>query len=373
MWKRMLTMLVLVVLAVGAIAFAKYRQIRAAMAQGMSFKMPPAAVTTLVARGERWQPVLHAVGSLRAVHGVEVSTDLSGIVREIAFESGTPVKEGDLLIKLDTRQEEAQLKAAEAARELARLNLSRQRDLLSKKATSQSEFDAAAASADQSDASVEQIKALIARKTIHAPFDGVLGIRNVNIGQFLDVGKSIVPLQSQDPIYVEFALPQQELGNVALGKKVRLKVTGLEGKEFDGEITAINSKVDESTRNIQVEATVSNKDGILRSGMFVRVEVLMPEQDGIVAIPASSINYAPYGDSVFIVKDAEGGQGGKQVIQQVVKVGPSRGDQVSILSGVKEGDEVVTSGGFKLNSGAEVQVNNTVQPSNEANPNPPET
>jgi len=365
-------MLVLVVLAIGAIAYVKVRQIKAGMAMAASFKMPPAAVTSLVVKGEPWQPVLRAVGSLRAVQGVEVSGDLAGIVREIAFESGTSVKKDELLVRLDTRQEEAQLRSAEAALELARLNLTRQRDLLSKRATSQSEFDAASATADQAEAAVENIKALIARKTIRAPFDGVLGIRKVNIGQHLDVGKPIVSLETQDPIYVEFSLPQQDLPSVALGKKVRVKVAGLASHEFGGEVTAIDSKIDESTRNIQVEATVPNKEGILRSGMFVEVEVLLPGQSGVIAIPASSVLYAPYGDSVYLVKDAPDGKG-KQAIQQFVKLGPARGDQVTILSGLKEGDEVVTSGGFKLNSGAEVIIDNRIQPSNEANPKPPET
>ena len=367
----MILMLSAALLGIGALGFIKYRQIRKAMAQGASFAPPPAGVSTVVARAAKWQPVLKAVGSLKAVQGVEVSTDLAGIVREIGFESGARVKKGDVLVRLDTQQEEAQLKSAEAAAALARVNRARQVDLLAKRATSQAEHDSAKATADQAEAAVEQVKALIARKTIAAPFDGVLGLRQVNIGQYLDVGKPIVVLQSQDPIYVEFALPQQELAQVAIGKKVRVAAPGLEGTSIEGEITAINSKVDESTRNIQVEATLPNREGSLRGGMFVQVEVLLPEQEGVISIPASSVNYAPFGDSVFIVRDGEGGK--KKVQQQFVKLGPARGDQVSILSGVKEGDEVVSSGAFKLNSGAAVTINNSVQPSNEAAPHPPES
>lgn len=364
-------MLVLLLAVVAGIAFIKWRQIQGAMSH--HFTMPPAAVTTLRATAETWQPVLRSVGSLRAVQGVEVSTDLAGIVREIAFESGANVKQGDLLVKLDTRQEEAQLRAAEAALELARLNLERQRDLLAKRATSRSEFDAASATADQAQAAVDQIKALIARKTLRAPFDGVLGIRKVDVGEYLDVGKPVASLESRDPIYVEFSVPQQDLPSVAPGRKVRLKATGIAGREFEGEITAINAKVDEATRNLLVQATIPNPDGVLRSGMFVEAEVLQPEREAVIAVPATAILYAPYGDSVYLVKDSAESASGKQAIQQFVKLGSTRGDQVAILSGVKEGDEVVTSGGFKLNSGAAVKVDNSIVPANAIHPKPPET
>jgi len=370
----MLIMLAVACVAIGGLGMYKYRKIRAAIAQGQSFRPPPAGVTTVVATASTWQPVLKAVGSLKAVQGVEVSTDLAGIVREIAFRSGQTVKKGDVLVRLDTKQEEAQLKAAEAAAELARVTLNRQRDLLGKRATSQSDYDTAAANADQAAATVDQVKALIARKTIVAPFDGVLGLRQVDIGQYLDVGKTIVSLESQDPIYVEFSLPQHDLDQVTIGGKIRISAPGLKGDQREGEITAVNSKLDESTRNIQVEATLPNKDGELRSGMFVQVEILLPEQKGVIAIPASAVVYAPYGNSVFIVNEtpAEGGSA-KTVTQKFVKLGPSRGDQVSVLSGVSEGDVVVSSGGFKLSGGMEVVENNTVQPSNEAFPNPPES
>lgn len=375
MWKRLLIMLGLFLLVVAGLGYHKFQQIQTAMAEGPKHAPPPPAVTTIVAKAQKWQPVLRAVGSLKAVNGVDVSTDLAGIVSEIAFESGAPVKKGDLLLKLDTKQEQAQLRSAEAKRELSALNLARQQDLLTKKATAQSEFDAAAAQARQDEAAVEEAKALIARKTIVAPFDGTLGIRQVNVGQYLNGGNPIVTLQSRDPIYADFSLPQQELDQVAIGKKVRLKAAGVDSREFEGEITAINSKVDEATRNILVEATVANKDNALRGGMFVDVQLLQPEQSGVIVIPSSSINYAPYGDSVFIVTDGKSpdGQPVKQVIQKFVKLGPARGDQVSVVTGVKEGDEVVSSGVFKLRSNSPVIINNTVMPGNEANPKPPET
>ena len=387
MTKRMLIMLVIVGLI--AAALLGWDMFKSKMMKEIFSKMapPPPAVTTFVAKGQTWQPVLSAVGSLKAINGVQVSTDLAGIISEIAFESGTPVKKGDLLLKLDTKQEEAQLRAAEARRDLAKVNLSRKADLLEKKATSQAEYDSAAAEARQAEASVEEVRALIDRKTIRAPFDGVLGIRQVNVGQYLNAGVPIVPLESCDPIYVDFNLPQQHLAQVTLHKKVRLSAPGVSAEEFEGEITAINSRVDEATRNVQIEATVRNPAKKLRGGMFANVEFLLPEQPGVLAIPASSINYAPYGDSIFIIKDGKSADGKpqKQAVQQFVKLGASRGDQVTVLSGLKEGDEVISSGVFKLRSNEPVEpkggepkpqpvnINNEIQPGNEQNPNPPDT
>lgn len=348
---------------------------------------PPPAVTTLVAKGQTWQPVLSAVGSLKAIQGVQVSTDLAGIVSEIAFESGKPVKKGDLLIKLDSQQEEAQLRAAQARLDLAKVSLARKQDLLAKKAASQADYDTAAAEARQAQAALEEVRALIDRKTIRAPFDGLLGIRLINLGQYLNAGTAIVPLVSCDPIYVEFNLPQQNLGQIALKKKVRLSAPGVSEKETEGEITAIDSRVDETTRNIQVEATVRNPGGALRAGMFVKVDVLLPEQNGVLAIPASSINYAPYGDSVFVVKmgESKDGKPQKLAIQQFVKLGASKGDQITILSGLKDGDEIITSGVFKLRGNEPVEtkgvqpkpqpvlINNELQPGNEQSPTPADT
>ena len=363
MIKRMLIMLALVVLFVAGIGAWKVTQVRMAIAQSAKLAPPPTAVTTAVARRGRWQPALGAVGSLRAVNGVTVSTDLAGIVSKVFFQSGTPVKEGELLLKLDSQQEEAQLRSAEARRDLAKLNLDRQRSLLGSGAVAQSDYDSAESEFRRAVAAVDEARALIARKTIAAPFDGLLGIRQVDLGQYLNVGAPIAQLQSVDPIYVEFALPQQDLEQIGVGKKLRLKAAGITGAQFEGEITAIDSRLDQATRNIMIQGTVRNPEGKLRPGMFVNVEVLLPETDAIT-IPASSVSYAPYGDSVFVVKQ-------NQLQQQFVKLGPSRGDQVAIVSGVKEGDEVVSSGVFKLRSGIPVQVNNSVQPGNEANPTPP--
>jgi len=375
MKKRMSIMLVSAFLVFLLLALIYIRGFKAKMAAYAKMAPPPTAVTTLITKAQTWQPVLSVVGSLKAVQGVQISTDLAGIVSEIAFESGKPIKKGDLLVKLDTKQEEAQLHSAQARLDLAHVNLERKKDLLEKKAAAQADFDSVAAEARMADAAVEECRALIARKTIIAPFDGILGIRQINVGQYLNVGTVIVALESSDPIYAEFAIPQQHIGKIALKKKIRLSANGVSDAEFDGEITAINSLVDETTRNIAVEATLPNAQHQLRAGMFVNVEVLLPEQSGVLTIPASAISYAPYGDSVYIVKEGKDkdGQPQKQAIQQFVKLGASRGDQISVLSGLKEGDEIVTSGVFKLRSNLPVQINNTVQPGNEENPNPPDT
>ncbi len=377
MAKRMIIMLAAFFVLIVALAGYKVLQIKAAIAKYASFAPPPAAVTSSIAKAQTWQPVLSVVGSLRAVNGVLVSTDLAGIVAQIAFESGREVKKGELLVKLDTQQEEAQLHSAQARRELARISLQREKDLIAKNAVAQSDYDAAESEFRQADAAVEESEALIARKTIVAPFDGVAGIRQVDLGQYLNVGSTIAPLQSLDPIYVEFSIPQQDIDQIVPGKKLRVRADGVAGMEFAGEVTAIDSRVDEATRNVTVQGTVRNPDHKLRPGMYVNVDVLLPEQAGVVAIPATAINYAPYGDSVFIVKDAEepgaDGRRGKEVVQQFVKLGASRGDQVAVLSGVKPGDEVVTSGVFKLRSHAPVMINNSVQPDENANPNPPDT
>ncbi|HEY3898744.1 MAG TPA: efflux RND transporter periplasmic adaptor subunit [Chthoniobacter sp.] len=373
MWKRMLLMLAAVLLFIAGIAYWKYSSVSAAIAKHKKFALPPSAVTTVVVKGQTWQPVLSAVGSLRAVNGVTVSTDLAGIVSEINFESGASVKKGDLLIKLDTQQEEAQLHSAEAKREWTKVDLERKRDLVAKKTISPSDWDQAQSEFLQADAAVEAAKAVIGRKHILAPFDGYLGIRQVNLGQYLNPGANIVPLQSLDPIYVEFTLPQQDLSKLAVGKKLHIRAADIDGDGIDGEINAIDSRVDESTRNITVQGTIQNPDHKLRPGMFVDVEVMLPQESGVLAIPVSSINYAPYGDSVYVVKPSADDPKGLEVEQRVVRLGPKRGDQVSVVSGLKDGEQVVSSGVFKLRPHAAVQVNNEVQPGNDLNPKPNDT
>jgi len=372
MRKRMMLMLAVVVLFLVTIGLVKFFQIRAAIAQGMSWSPPPEAVTSIVAKQEQWPASLNGIGTVVAVQGVEVSADLPGIVEAIAFDSGKRVAAGDVLVRLDTSQERAQLAAAEAQRELAQLNLNRSRSLLEKGVIAQAEYDQLAAQAKTADARVGEIRATIARKTIRAPFTGVLGIRQVDKGQYLNGGAPIVPLQSMDPVYVNFSLPQQDVAAIEVGAEVRVSADSIANAKPVGRITAINSVVDPETRNVQVQATFHNPRAQLRPGMFVDVQVELGSSTGVIALPASAISYAPYGNSVFVIGDVKGPDGKpyKGVRQQFVKLGASRGDQVAILSGVKPGEEVVTSGVFKLRNGAKVMVDNKTQPNNNPAPRP---
>jgi len=370
MAKRMILMLAGVVVFLAAIGGFKFFQIKAAMAQG-GFQPPPEAVTTVVARQDVWQTTLNAIGTVAAVNGVTVSADLPGVVESISFDSGRPVNEGDVLVRLDTKQERAQLASAEAQRDLARLELERAQGLLAKQIVPQAQYDTAAANFKSADAAVAQIRATIDRKTIRAPFAGVLGIRQVNLGQYLSGGSPIVSLQSLRPAYVNFTVPQQEIGRVAVGSTVEVTSDSLSSPE-SGKIAAFDSKVDEATRNVGVQAIFDNRNGKLHPGMFVEVKLAQGAKSRAITLPASAISYAPFGDSVFIVEMIKGpdGKSYRGVRQQFVKLGGTRGDQVAVLTGIKAGDEVVTSGVFKLRPGAAVTVNNTVQPSNSPAPKP---
>jgi membrane fusion protein (multidrug efflux system) len=367
----MILMLIVTAAVIAALGAVKFRQIQEAIAQNAAFQPPPEAVTTIVALQERWPASLKAIGTAAAVQGVDVSAELPGIVGRIAFESGASVQEGDLLVQLDTRQEQAQLAAAEASRDLARLNFERMQSLVNEGAVTRAEYDRAEAEQKETSARVEEIRATIARKTISAPFSGVLGLRQVNLGQYLSPGHAVVALQSLDPIYVNFSVPQQDSSRVAIGSNVRITLEEL-ANAFAGRVTAIHSVVDEATRNVQVQATLSNPKNILRPGMFVQAEVLLGSSSALVTLPASAISYAPYGDSVFVVSELKdsAGRAYKGVRQQFVKLGPSRGDQIAVLSGVKSGEEVVTSGVFKLRNGSAVHVDNKVQPANKPSPKP---
>jgi membrane fusion protein (multidrug efflux system) len=368
----MFVMLAAVAVFVTTVGFVKYKQIQTAVAQASSFQPPPEAVTTVVAKQERWPATLSAIGTVEAVHGVTVSADLPGIVDSISFDSGRTVREGEVLVQLDTRQERAQLAAAEAQRDLTRLNMDRMRGLRQEGIIAQADDDRALAESKQAEARVGEIRATIDRKTIRAPFTGLLGIRQVNRGQYVQGGSPIVPLQSLDPIYVNFALPQQSVSQLRTGGSVRVTLEGVANAQFTGRITAVDSVVDEATRNVQVQATLANPEGKLRPGMFVQAQVVLGTEQKVVSLPASAINYAPYGDSVFVVTQLEGQGGAKYegVKQQFVKLGGSRGDQVAVVSGVNAGDSVVTSGVFKLRNGAAVRVNNSVVPGNDPAPKP---
>lgn len=375
MAKRMILMLAVVAALLGGLGFVKYRQVEAAMAQGASFQPPPTAVTTVVAKQETWPSTLSVIGTAAAIQGVTVSADLPGTVDKIHFESGQWVKQGDILVDLDTRQERAQLANYEAQRDLAKINYGRTQELVKEGVIARSEYDNVTAQQKATEAQVGDIKAAIARKTIRAPFSGVLGIRQVNLGQYLAAGQAIVSLQALNPIYVNFGIPQQQTGQVAVGRSLRVTSDDLKGAQFSGRINALDSVVNEQTRNIQVQATFANPTGKLRPGMYVTVELPLGKSRDVVPLPASAINYAPYGDSVYIVTEMKDPKGHayKGVRQQVVKVEGSRGDQVAITSGLNPGDEVVSSGVFRLRNGAPVTVNNKIQPGNSPSPNPEES
>ena len=372
MAKRMILMVAVLTALLASLGFVKFRQIQAAVAQNSHFQPPPTAVTTIVAQRDSWPSTLELIGTAQAIEGVTVSADLPGTVDKINFESGKAVHVGDVLVELDTRQERAQLAAAEAQRDLARTNFGRTQELVKQGVIAQTEYDNVSAQQKATEAQVGEIRATIERKTIRAPFSGILGIRQINLGQYLAAGQAIVPLQSLNPIYVNFGVPQQDAPRVKVGRTLRVASDDVPGVQFTGHVTAVDSVVDQTTRNIQVQATLSNPDGKLRPGMYVQVAVSLGGNREVFALPASAINYAPYGDSVFIVTDLQDPKGKtyRGVRQQFVKVQGSRGDQVGVISGLNPGDEIVSSGVFKLRNGAPVQVNNKVQPSNNPNPSP---
>jgi len=375
MAKRMIVMLVVVLAIVGGLGFIKFRQVETAIAQGANFQMPPTSVTTVVARHETWPSTLTVIGTVAAIEGVTVSADLPGTIDKIHFDSGQWVHEGDILVELDTRQERAQLANLEAQRDLAGINYGRAQELVKAGVISKSDYDNATAQQKATEAQVGDIRAAIARKTIHAPFSGLLGIRQVSLGQYLAAGQAIVSLQSLDPIYVNFGIPQQDTPKVLPGRIVRVTNTDLPGLAFAGKVTALDSVINEQTRNIQVQATLPNKASKLRPGMFVQVELPVGQPREVVPLPASAINYAPYGDSVYVVSDMKDAKGNsyRGARQQVVKLEGSRGDQVAVVSGLNPGDEVVSSGVFRLRNGAPVTVNNSVKPSDNPAPKPDES
>jgi membrane fusion protein (multidrug efflux system) len=376
MAKRMIIMLLLMAALLGGLGFLKYRQVETAIAMNANFQIPPTAVTTVVAKRETWPSTLSVIGTAAAIQGVTVSADLPGTVNKIHFESGQPVHEGDILVDLDIRQEKAQLANLEAQRDLAGIQYGRAEQLVKAGVIAKSEFDNAAAQQKATEAQVGDIKAAIARKMIHAPFSGILGIRQISLGQYLAAGQAIVSLESVNPIYVNFGVPQQDTPKMSIGRGLRVTNGDLPGMAFNGKITALDSVINEQTRNIQIQATLQNQGGKLRPGMYVQVELSLGQPRDVIPLPASAINYAPYGDSVYVVTDLKDEKTGKMyrgVRQQIVKIEGSRGDQVAIISGVNPGDEVVSAGVFRLRNAAPVEVNNTVKPSNSPNPNPEES
>jgi membrane fusion protein (multidrug efflux system) len=373
MVKRIIITLIGIIVLIGGLAGIKYLQIEKMSASGKNFMPRPEIVTTAIVKNDSWDSFLTAVGSLEAVQGVVVTAELKGKVVHIAFEPGSMVKAGDLLVQQDTSVESAQLRAAEAEVALAKINFERTKKLVANKTVSQSDFDNADAQYKQAVAQADNIRAVIGKKTIRAPFAGRLGIRQVNLGQTLNEGDEIVSLQSLDPIYVNFLLPQQRLAQVHSGLAIRLTTDAFPEQVISGKITAINPQVDAATRNIRIQATVENPAELLRPGMYVNVSVVFPDRIEVLTIPATSVLYAPYGDSVFVVekkKNDTNEPSGLVLNQKFVRLGESRGDYVSVMSGLKQGETVVSTGVFKLRNGQAVVIDNTLSPEFKQMPKP---
>ena len=354
-----------------ALADVKAFQFRKMGASPMT--MPPTTVSSAVVKEEDWAPTLSAVGSISAVQGAIVSTELGGIVSEVGFQSGSEAKKGEVLLKLDSSSEEALLHTAEADLELARANLQRERDLAARKVVSKQELDAAESTFGQKQGTVDNMRAFIAKKQVRAPFDGQLGIRQVNVGQMINSGQQVVSLQALDPVYVDFALPQQELSKLAPGLEALVRTDAVPGREFKGKLTALNSMVDTVTRNVTLQATLENPDHALKPGMFVKINIALPEKGKTLVIPGSAVSYAPYGDSVFVIdkkKDPKTGKETQTLRQAFVRVGEARGDFVSVTQGLKAGDEVVSTGVFKLRNAMPVTINNDLAPKPQMNATP---
>lgn len=372
MGKRMVIMLVIVVALFGGLfGFKAFKA--SMMKKYMSFQMPPVTVTALKAEYEPWQPEVKAVGSLRAVRGVDLSSEISGLVRSLHFRSGEWVEAGQVLVELNADADIAQLHALEAAADLANTAYERDKKQFEIQAVSQATLDSEAADLRSKRAQVAQQQAIVDKKTIRAPFSGRLGISTINPGQYVNPGDKIVTLQELNPLYVDFYLPQQELSRIVLGQAVAVMTDTYPGRTFTGKITVVNPKVDPDTRNFQVEATIANPKRELLPGMYATVDVRAGAAKRYLTLPQTAVIYNPYGDTVFIVQESGAGKDGKPafiVKQSFVNVGPTRGDQVAILTGVKEGDTVVTTGQLKLKNGGAVVINNQVQPANEAAPKP---
>mgnify|MGYP000903280618 CR=1 FL=1 len=373
MAKKIIFTLVIVLILVGTLAGIKGLQFKTMFAQGANFVPPSETVTTTEAKQDTWQPTLTAVGSVAAVQGVVLGAEMSGAVKNIAFESGATVRAGDLLVELDSSVEQAQLRSAMASADLARLNLERARELREKKMMSQADLDSAEAKAQQANAQIDNIRAVIAKKAIRAPFAGRTGIRQINLGQFLDNGAAVVTLQSLDPVYVNFSLPQQDLAQLGVGMAVRVTTDAFPGQNFEGKLTAINPEVDAVTRNVRLQATLANPAGKLRPGMYVNVAAVLSQMEQVLMIPATAVLYAPYGDSVFVVedkKDEKTGATGKVLNQKFLRLGKTRGDFVVVTSGLEAGQTIVTTGVFKLRNGMSVVVDNKLAPSLQLAPKP---
>jgi len=369
--------IVVALVVVGALVGIKARQFQALAASGAQQTMPAERVNVIEVRSEEWRPRLSAVGSVSAVQGALISAQQAGVVREINFEAGSDVKAGAVLVRLDSDVEEAQLRSAEAAAALANTSLTRSRDLIRSRSISQADLDVAEANKKQADAQIANIRAAIDKKLVRAPFAGRLGIRRISVGQYLNQGDPVVSLQSLDPVYVDFSIPQQRLGELREGLQVDVVADAYPGSPFQGLVTAVDPNVDPATRNVRVQATLPNADARLRPGMFVALDVVLARSEDVLVIPETAVMHAPYGDSVFVVEESDqpgaDGQKGLVVRQQVVRLGARQGDFVVATEGAKAGDKVVSTGVFKLRPGMPVVIDNSLAPEFSYTPRPDNT
>ncbi len=372
--RQRIVVVVGLVLVVAVLVGVKAGQILTMVRAGESFVPPPQAVTSAKVQGAEWEATRSAVGTLVAVEGVTLAAEVPGRVREITFQSGATVRRGEVLVRLDTSAEEAQLAAAMADAELARATLERARRLRQGEVNAQADLDAAEARAKQADAAVANLRAVIAKKTVRAPFEGRISIRQVNLGQILAPGTPIASLQAVNPIHADFWLAQQALRDLAPGEKVRLRTDTFPDAAWEGEVTTVNPEVDAATRNVRVRATFPNADGRLRPGMFANVDVIAPQTRHVLAVPATAVLYAPYGDSVFAIEQRKDAAGKPAAVarQKFVRLGERRGDLVEVVSGLEAGETVVGTGGFRLRNGTAVAVNDTLAPKAQLAPRPTE-
>jgi membrane fusion protein, multidrug efflux system len=355
------------------IAGIKALQIFTMISAGKKMVPPPTTVTSADVKQGDWQPMLTAVGSISPVQGAMISAELAGTVAEINFQSGALVKKGEVLLKLDASAEEAQMRSAYADAELAKNDLDRARGLAERKVISAAEFDAAQSKYTQKKAAVENMQSAIDKKQIRAPFDGTAGIRTVNPGQMVKVGDPLVSLQALGEVFVDFSLPQQQLADVKPDLPVKVTTDAVPDREFEGKLTAVNSSIDPTTRNVSLQATLDNHDNALRAGMFGRVKVLLPQKNPTLFIPATAVSYAPYGNSVFVIEkksDEKTKQENLILRQQFIRTGETRGDFVAVTSGLKANEQIVSSGVFKLRNGMNVVIDNKLAPKSELAPKP---
>ena len=331
---------------------------------------PAQTVTATEARADVWQPTVSSVGSLSAVQGVDITAEITGKVMAVEVDDGDEVEAGRTLVELDADGLRAELRGARAEARLAELELERQERLRRQNANSEADVDRAASELEQALSQVERVRSQLDKKTIEAPFAGRLGIIDVDVGQFVDAGEPIVTLQTLDPIHVDFTVPQQELDRVTTGQPVVATVDAFGTRSFEGRVTAISPKVNQQTRNVAVRGRLANPEGRLRPGMFVDVAVQLPQEDDVITLPQTAVTYNPYGDSVFVINESETGDGGTEltVERKFIRTGATRGDQVQILKGIEEGDRVVTSGQLKLRNGSKVEIDNSVEPTNDPSP-----